>query len=139
MIKMSKLVGMSSSTLREALEETDQMVGLTQKESLNKDSLKKMVRSEYLALLGDVQSRYPEIQEKLEMIRKEMFKEYFKRQKMGNTYLPVLEKRIQTQVVSELIEVPVNELVLYAVNCLKTVNEDTLVEYHLGHFRFKCF
>ncbi len=133
------IIGMSQSALKEAMKDTDKMVGLTQKESLDKKSLKKMVRSEYLDLMNELAEKYPKIEKKLEEVRKDMYSEYFKRQRVGSTFKPVLEKRIQTQTLSELIEIPVNELILYAKNCIKTTNESVLVDYALGHFIFRPY
>lgn len=104
---------------------------------MNRTTLKKLVKEEYNKILEDCQKAAPKIEKKLEECRKSMMEELLSpRVAIGTSFAPPLEKRIQINTVAEMIDVPVNELTLYFLNHVKTKNERSLVEYHLGHVYF---
>lgn len=103
---------------------------------LRSPRLKSMVKEEYNKILEDCQKEAPKIEKKLEGLRSKMCEDFVLRERKGTITEAAMEKRIQINIVSELIDVPVNELMLYFINHVKTANEHKLVEYHLGHVYF---
>ena len=103
---------------------------------MNKTGLQKLVKEEYVKIQKEALEAAPKIAKKLADCREQMVCEFFKRERVGTTFEAVMEKRLQLQTVSEMIDVPVNELVLYFLNHVKTMNERSLVEYRLGHVYF---
>jgi hypothetical protein len=102
---------------------------------MDKLKVQKIVSEEVDKMFSDAQKNYQKIEEELEKLRKKLFKENeMKTENLGDS--PVLNKRIPIDLVSEIIDFPVNELMLYALNCVKTKNERSLVEMHLGQFYF---
>ena len=65
-----------------------------------------------------------------------MCAEFALRERKGTFTEAAMEKRMQINIVAELLDMPVNELQLYFLNHVKTSNEHKLVEYHLGHVYF---
>lgn len=98
--------------------------------------LKKMVNEEYKKLLEDCEKEAPKIEKKLEDMRSKMCEDFMKLERKGTFTEEAGEKRIQVNTVAELIDVPVNELMLYFLNSVKVSNERKLVEYRLGHVYF---
>jgi len=99
-----------------------------------------MVKEELAKLNEAVAEKGPDIAKKLEELRKKIEKEG----KMGlperlgddvsTTWHP--NKRVELKTVSELCDLQINELMLYLLNHVKTNNERSLVEYHLGYVHF---
>lgn len=141
MIKMLGLVenrpvAVQKDIFDEMIKNTERSLGLTEDQPLSKTALKKIVKEEYNKLIKDLSESAPSIDKKLNEVRTELFKEYFKREKIGSTFKERLEKRIQLKALSEMIDVPVNELLLFFLNNIKTMNERSLYEYRLGHIYF---
>lgn len=106
-------------------------------ESLLRSSrLKNMVKEEYKKLLEDCEKEAPKIEKKLEDMRSKMCEDFVKLERKGTFTEAAGEKRIQINTVAELIDVPVNELMLYFLNSVKASDERHLVEYRLGHVYF---
>lgn len=134
--KLPKTSSPQRDMFREMLKRTEASLGFKKDNAINKKQLKELIKEEYKALFDDLQKNAEKISKKLEDLRSEMFCDMLKREQIGATFKPKLEKRIQMQTVSELIDVPVNELTLYFLNNVKTQNEHCLIEYHLGHIYF---
>jgi hypothetical protein len=103
---------------------------------LHSSRLQKMVKEEYKKLLEDCEKDAPKIEKKLEDMRSKMCEDFMTLERKGTFTEAAGEKRIQVNTVAELIDVPVNELMLYFLNSVKTSNERKLVEYRLGHVYF---
>lgn len=112
------------------------IAGVMKKESLHRTGLQKLVKEEYIKIQKEAVENAPKINKKLQEVRDTMMCEFVKRAKVGTTFEAVMEKRLQLNTVSEMIDVPVNELVLYFLNNVKTMNERQLIEYRLGHVYF---
>lgn len=104
--------------------------------AMKKESLQKLVKEEYVKIQKEAAESAPKIEKKLKECREKMVTEFFKRERVGTTFEAVMEKRIQLTTVAEMIDVPVNELVMYFLNNVKTMNERQLIEYRLGHVYF---
>lgn len=102
---------------------------------MNKARVEQIVTEEVDRMFKNAQKNSGKIEEKLESLRKKLFKEpSMKSEDLGN--LSKQEKRIPIALVSEILDIPVNELTLHALNCIKNNNERSLVEMHLGQFYF---
>lgn len=105
-------------------------------ETMNKDRVLQIVKEEVDNMLKKAEEDHSKYTEKLEELRKKIFKEdELRKENLGNK-IPKTEKRMQLSVVSEIVDIPVNELMLYFLNCVKNKNERSLVEYRLGHVYF---
>lgn len=106
-------------------------------ESITRAHLKQIIKEEYAKLHEEMEKTNKKIEKGLEEIRKECAAEMFKRvREQGNNFSPALEKRIHINTVAEMLEVQVNELMLYFLNNIKHTNERHLVEYRQGHVTF---
>lgn len=112
-----------------------EMIKQTEIALLNKPSLKALVNEEYIKIREEADKLAPKIAKKLEAFREEMMMSMLKRENT-RTEGPALEKRIQLITVSEAIDVPVNQLMMYFLNNVKTQNEHQVIEYHLGQVYF---
>jgi hypothetical protein len=103
------------------------------------ESVNKIVRSEMDKLIKEAKERAPDVEKKLEELRKKLIPEMKKDvdESMGiGAVWRRRERRIEMKTVSDLLEIPVNELMLHFLNNVKTKNERSLVEYHLGAIYF---
>lgn len=99
--------------------------------------LKTIIKEEYTKLIEETKKTNKKISSGLDTIRKECFVDMMKRtREMGNNFAPALEKRMQINTVAEMLEVPVNDLMLYFMNEVKHSNDRQLVEYRQGHVTF---
>jgi hypothetical protein len=106
-------------------------------ESISRSDLKRIIKEEYAKLQEEIEKTNKKIEKGLEEIRKECFTEMFKRvREQGNSFGPALEKRMHINTVAELLEVQINELMLYFLNNVKHTNDRHLVEYRQGHVTF---
>jgi hypothetical protein len=118
---------------------------LQESNSLTVKELKQLVKEERVKLETEVATETKTIEKKLEEVRTEMFKDYLTMTKEGAVMDPDAGvKNVQLSTVSEMIDVPVNELMLYFLNNTKLTNEYSTrnpcsVEYHLGHVIFRAF
>lgn len=105
-------------------------------ETMNKDRVLQIVKEEVDNMFKKAEEDHSKYTEKLEELRKKIFKkDELRKENLGNK-IPKTEKRMQLSVVSEIVDIPVNELMLYFLNCVKNKNERSLVEYRLGHVYF---
>jgi hypothetical protein len=102
---------------------------------MNQDRLAKIVKEEVDNMLKESEKNHEKITKALEEVRTKLFKEGLTKEFVGQE-VPFPEKRMQLQLVSEITEIPVNELMLYFLNCVKNNNNRSLVEYRLGHVYF---
>jgi uncharacterized protein YbjQ (UPF0145 family) len=106
-------------------------------ESLNRSALKRVIKEEYVKLQEEIEKTNKKIEKGLHEIREECFTEMLKRtREMGNNFVSPMEKRIHINTVAEMLEVQVNELMLYFLNNVKHTNDRHLVEYRQGHVTF---
>lgn len=103
---------------------------------LTKESLKTLVKEELTSLVTEAKGKEKKISETLEDMRTNLFKEMLELESLGENHPHRLERRIQLSTVSEVTGFPVNELMLYFINEIKTKPTRSLVEYHLGHVYF---
>jgi hypothetical protein len=107
------------------------------KETMSRGRLKNIIKEEYAKLQEEMEKTNKKIEKGLDEIRKECFAEMLKRtREMGNNFGPALEKRMHINTVAEMLEVQVNELMLYFLNNVKHTNDRHLVEYRQGHVTF---
>lgn len=106
------------------------------KQAMKKEALQQIVKEEYVKIQKEAAEAAPLIEQKLHECREKMLSEFVKRARIGTTFEAAMEKRLQLVTVSEMIDVPVNELILYFLNNVKGMNERALVEYRLGHVYF---
>ena len=106
-------------------------------ENISRKQLKEIIKEEYQKLCEETEKTNKKIEKGLDEIRKECFTEMLKRtREQGTSFGPALEKRIHINTVAEMLEVQVNELMLYFLNNVKHTNERHLVEYRQGHVTF---
>jgi hypothetical protein len=103
---------------------------------LRSPRLRTMVKEEYVKILDESKERAPKIAKQLEGMRSKMCEDFVRSERKGTFTGPAMEKRIQINTVAELLDVPVNELMLYFLNEVKIIEGRQLVEYHLGHVYF---
>ena len=109
-----------------------------------KTQLEQIIREEYNKLVIEAKEKAPKIEERLETLRAKFQREGEMKgpcavANIGEATVGTGSdgaKRIQLKTVSELLNIPVNELMLYFKNEVSTKNERSLVEYHLGHVYF---
>jgi len=104
--------------------------------SISSINLREIIKEEYDSLMKEAQKSYEKIDKKLMELRETFVQEFFMRERIGSTFLPTGEKRLQINVVAELINTPVNELCLHFLNHVKTSNTRRLVEYRQGYVTF---
>jgi hypothetical protein len=106
-------------------------------EAITRSQLKQIVKEEYLKVREEMDKCAKRIAKDLEEIRKECLSEMMKRTRQsGTNFSPAGEKRIHINTVAEMIDVPVNELMLYMLNNVKHTNERQLIEYRQGFITF---
>ncbi len=95
-----------------------------------------IVNEEVDKMFAEAQKNSPKIEKELEKLRTKLFKdEGLEMESLAQAY-PYIDKRLQLSLVSEILDVPINELMLYFLNCVKTKNKRSLVEMRLGHVYF---
>jgi len=98
-----------------------------------------LFREELIRDKGKVDKDCTEISNKLEALRKKLKKEMTNYERIGDaTPNPKTrkEKRVDLKMVSDILEIPINELMIYLLVHVKGNPERGLVEYHLGHVYF---
>lgn len=102
------------------------------------ETVDKLVREEMTKLVEAAKERAPDLDKKLEELRKKLVPddEPVREDLQIHSSKKRAERRVELKTVSELLEVPINELMLHFLNNVKTKNERSLVEYHLGHVYF---
>lgn len=99
-------------------------------------NIRKIIKEEFHKLVQEAQKDYSKIEKKLEELRKKLLKESEADRHRTFTEPKRFAKRVQLSTVAEIIDVPVNDLMLYFLNHVKLNNERALVEYHLGNVYF---
>lgn len=107
--------------------------------TIREQKIRSLIKETYQELCAEATANSPQICEALEELRMAFVPEMLRTVNENGAGLHLaLEKRIQLKTVSELINVPVNELMLYFINEVKTTNERQLISYHLGHVYFRA-
>lgn len=109
-----------------------------------KAQIEKLLREEYNKLVLEAKEKAPKIEETLEKFRAKLQKEgqmsgMARFANIGESTVGTGTdgaRRIALKTVSELLDIPINELMLYFKNEVSTKNERSLVEYHLGECYF---
>lgn len=100
-------------------------------------SIREATRLELQIMLREAKEKSPKICKSLEELRQKLIPTMVELEALGESQLERRpEKRVQLEMVSKIVDVPVNELVLYFMNEVKNRNERSLVEYRLGHVYF---
>jgi hypothetical protein len=102
---------------------------------MKQERLAKIVKEEVDNMLKESQKNHDKIAKKLEELRTKLFKEGLTKENLGTEKFSK-EKRMQLNLVSEIVDVPVNELMLHFLNCVKASNGRHLVEYRMGQCYF---
>lgn len=107
------------------------------KEALVKEAIRKLTKEEFSLMLREAKEKEPQIEKKLEELRLKLVPEMLAVESMAVNALGARpEKKVLLKTVSEIIDIPVNELVLHFLNNVKTKNERSLIEYHMGQVHF---
>jgi len=107
---------------------------------MKKEQLEAVIKGEWSAMLDEVKEKSADIEKKLETLRKKLETEgaLVKYESLGDEMLGGSRphRRLDIKTVSELIDCPINELMLYFIRNYKNQNERKLVEYHIGQCHF---
>lgn len=142
MIKIKKVhhkEGVTMPMFREMIKHAERALNLTEEpKSLTKNELRQLVKEEYVKILDEQRKGAVKIEKQLYELRDDLIAEMFKRTSTTKEQLgrPPMFKSLQLSTVSKLIDVPVNELLMYFLNNVKGSNHHHLVEYHIGHVYF---
>lgn len=131
--------GVSMPMFREMMKNTERALNLREApKSLTKGDLRGLVKEEYVKILDEQHKGAVKIEKKLYELREDLITQMFKRTSTTKESLgrPPMVKTLQLSTVSNLIDVPVNELTLYFLNNVKSNDNHHLIEYHLGHVYF---
>jgi hypothetical protein len=95
-----------------------------------------VIKEEVQKLITEVEKKNESICEKLEKLREHLIP-VMALESLGQTPMDMRkEKRVQLKTVSEIINVPINELLIHFINEVKNKNDRSLVEYHVGYVYF---
>jgi hypothetical protein len=97
------------------------------------------IKESVLNMMTEMDAKKIDIAEKLEKLREKLVSEGAMEQLESMAQSPTnrrYEKRISAKTVSEIIDVPINELLLYFINEVKTKNTRSLVEYRMAEVYF---
>lgn len=102
------------------------------------ETVDKLVKEEMTKLIESAKERAPDLEKKLEELRKKLVPDDAPVREGLQMHSSKLrpERRVEIKTVSELLDVPINELVLHFLNNVKTKNERSVVEYRLGSVYF---
>jgi hypothetical protein len=100
------------------------------------ENLNKLIKEEFKELMAEAEKRSKEISTKLEDLRKTMIKEGKITLALTGSGSPTRvglpERRIPLQTVSEILDIPINELILHFLNGHRIHEGRQLVQYRLG-------
>jgi hypothetical protein len=99
-------------------------------------NIHQLVQEEIAKLVAEAKKDSPSIKEGLEEMRMKFFPEMLERESQDLSASPPMNKRVQINTVAELLDVPVNALMLYFLNDVKGKNTRSLIEYHSGQVHF---
>jgi len=101
------------------------------------DVASKIVREELQKMIKEAKEKSPDVAAKLESLRKKLIPEMSKTESLNAAAAHARpERRIEITTVAELLDMPVNELMLHFLNDVKTKNDRSLVEFRLQHVYF---
>ena len=102
------------------------------------ETVDKLVKEEMAKLIEAAKERAPDLDKKLEELRKKLVPDddSVREGLQIHSAMRRPERRVELKTVSELLDVPINELMLHFLNNVKTKNERSMVEYRLGHVYF---
>jgi hypothetical protein len=102
--------------------------------------LHNMIREEVETIVKEVEEKRPQIDSKLESMRKELIKNGgLNIREVGSARNDIAarpEKRIPLASVAKVIDIPVNELILHFLNGHRISEGQALIEYRLGCVHF---
>jgi len=100
-------------------------------------ALREMTRIEFARMMLEAKEKQPKLDQDLEDLRQKLIPEMLELERLTLSHESRRpEKRVQLSTVAEILDVPVNELVLHFLNGARLKNERSLVEYRLGHVYF---
>jgi len=100
-------------------------------------AIREMTKLEFAKMLREAKEKEPKLQKELEELRQKLIPAMLELEDNGQSQMERRpEKRVQIDMVSKILDVPVNELVLHFLNNVRTKNERCLIEYRLGHVYF---
>lgn len=100
------------------------------------ETIDSLIKEEYDKLQKEAEKRSDEIGKKLEELRKTLVKEgqitLRERGSARQSIRAIPERRIPIATISEILDIPINELTLYFLNGQRIHEGAQLVEYRLG-------
>ena len=107
-------------------------------DALVETKLRQLATEEFQLMLREAKERTPTLEKDLEDLRKKLMPEAEDREGFGVGQQGVRrpERRVQINAVADILDVPVNDLMLYFLNHVKTKNERSLVEYRMSAVYF---
>jgi uncharacterized protein YpbB len=105
---------------------------------MDKNAIYTLVSEEVSKLISEAKEKAPKIEKELESLRTKMEDSMTCYESLGQQAVGSQrkQKRVQLSTVSDILDVPIHELMLYFLNNVKASNDRKLVEYHLGHVYF---
>lgn len=101
------------------------------------NAIREMTKLEFTKMLREAKEKEPKLVKELEDLRQKLIPTMLELEDHGQSQMERRpEKRVQIDMVSKILDVPVNELVLHFLNTVRNKNERSLVEYRLGHVYF---
>jgi transposase len=94
--------------------------------------IRKLVQEEVRRLVTEAKEKAPTIEKKLQELKKKLKPD----QKINSFDHSRKAKALEIKTVSDLLDVEINELVLYFLNNVKTDNNPVDIEYNTGRVLF---
>jgi hypothetical protein len=97
--------------------------------------IRQLIREELSEIGKASEKKYEKIEKALDKLYEKFKKERVNR-KQDRVVNDYCERRVLLSTVANLTEIPVNDLMLYFLNVVKTNTDPSLIEYHLGQVYF---
>jgi hypothetical protein len=102
---------------------------------MKKTEIKARLKEELEVLKTKVDKDCKKIADQLESLRKKLEPEMTARTTLGDTNTAPF-KSVSLVTVAEILDLPINELIIYLITHVKNSPKRNGVEYHLGHVYF---
>lgn len=128
------------SILNRIIEQEMKRLNEKKNRAILENKVNSMIQEEIESMVEEVQEQASDIRSKLETIRKNLIKDgVISEMETGsgrNNVAARPEKRIPLEIVSEIADIPINELILYFLNGHRITEGYELIEYRLGMVYF---
>jgi hypothetical protein len=98
--------------------------------------LNRIISEELEKMVTEAKKKETSIAGKLDALREKLVKALAKANKDCDVSKERIEKRVEIDMVADIIDVPKNELILYFLNTVKASNGRQLIEYRVGNVHF---